>query len=349
MRFRRMVAGTGAGAAVLAGCLTAVVTGSPAHADSTAHDVRVGSFNLSGVNNDKSHGSSLKWAKRRPVVAKQILSRHLDVVGVQEANPSSIYKSHEYYGHTQYSDLVGSLNSRGGHYKVTDSSAYDCVHSASTYKCVYKNQSSGGDNRILYDVTRIHRVTHGAVRYSQHASGKTNRYLAWAVLQVRSTGRKFLFTNTHLDPYSVTARKAEWSQMMSTINKLRGSLPVVAVGDFNTSKFSTYASPYMAAMKHYGYGDVVNQSYGTNTLVHRRAESMYRAWVSSYNGYRRSVASYSYAKDRSKIGNGIDWIFATNTLRVKAWEVVANMNVHTLRTKGTMASDHHLVRATLVI
>jgi endonuclease/exonuclease/phosphatase family metal-dependent hydrolase len=350
MRFRKVVAGLGAGSAVVAGCLTSVVASSPAHAATTANDLRVGSFNISGVNNDKNANSKRKvWGKRRPVVAKQILARKLDVVGIQEANPSSIYKSHLHYGRTQYADLKGALNHRGGHYKVTDSSAYDCKHSASTYKCVYKNQNSGGDNRILYNKNRIHMVSHGALRYSQHASGKSNRYLAWAVLQVRSTGKKFLFTNTHLDPYSVSARQAQWRQMMGKIHSLKGSLPVIAVGDFNTSKFDSYAKAYMTAMKNNGYSDVISQTAGTSALTHRRAQHLRRAWIGSFNGFRRSVKSYSYSKDRNRIGNGVDWIFATNSLTVKKWEVVTRLNVRTLKIKGVIPSDHNLVRATVVL
>ena len=350
MRFRRVMAGLGAGSAVVAGCLTAVVVSPPAHAASSSKYLRVGSFNLVGVNNDtKATSSRRPWRERRPVIVKQILSRKLDVVGVQEANQSSIYKSRLTYGANQYLDLRGALNAKGGHYALTNTAAYNCAKASSTYHCVHRNRNSSGDNRILYNTSRISLVKQGALTYSRHASGKSQRFLAWAILKQKRTGRSFLFCDTHLDPYSVGARKSQWSQMIRRIDQIRGSRPVIAVGDFNTSKFSSYAGHYLAAMKRHGYGDVVNQSFRRNTLAHRRAESMRRAWVSSFNGFRRNVASYSYARDRKKIGNGIDWIFATNRLRVKAWEVVANMDVHTLKTRGTMASDHHMVRATLVL
>jgi endonuclease/exonuclease/phosphatase family metal-dependent hydrolase len=350
MRFHRAVAGLGAGAAIVAGAVTVMGVGSSAHAASSAHDLQVGSFNLSGVNGDnRTTKSHRPWYQRRPVVVGQILARKLDVVGVQEANQSTIYKKRLRYGSTQYLDLRGALNHRGGHYALTNTASYNCAHPMSTYHCRKVNRNASGDNRILYNTRRIALVKQGAMTYSRHARGRNARFLAWAVLRVRSTGRQFLFTNTHLDPYGVSARKAEWTQMIKKIDQLKAGRPVIAVGDFNTSKFSSYAGHYLAAMKSHGYGDVLNQSFKRNTLVHRRAEHTYRAWVSSFNGYRRNVASYSYSHDRAhKIGNGIDWIFASNGLRVKGWEVVAHMNRH-LRTIGVIPSDHHMVRSTLVL
>ena len=124
---------------------------------------------------------------------------------------------------------------------------------------------------------------------------------------------------------------------------------MVAVGDYNTSKFSAYAPSYLPRMKANGYGDVVNQEPGRNTLRTPRAEAVRRAWVNSFSGFRRNVAAYGYEDNRDKIGNGIDWIFATNSLRVKAWEVVIDVDARTLLLRGVIPSDHALVRATLVL
>jgi endonuclease/exonuclease/phosphatase family metal-dependent hydrolase len=282
-------------------------------------------------------------------VVHQILSRNLDVLGIQEANQSKIYRKRLTYGINQYRDLRGALNHRGGHYALTNVNAYNCANPVSTYKCKAKNMGASGDNRILYDTRRVSLVRAGAMTYSSHAAGKSPRHLAWAVLRMKTTGRQFLFTTTHLDPYSIPARKKQWDQMISKINSLKGSLPVVATGDFNTSKFSAYADTYIPRMKSKGYGDVVNQVPNKNTLNSRRAEAVSRAWVNSFNNFRRSAKNFGYSRARHKIGNGIDWIFASNYLKVKKWEVVVDINPRTLRVKGTIPSDHCLVRATLVL
>ena len=106
----------------------------------------------------------------------------------------------------------------------------------------------------------------GGLTYQNYAAGRVKRYLAWAVLKMKATGKQFLFTNTHLDPYDIAARKQQWDEMIAKINSLKGSLPVVSVGDFNTSKFSDYADTYLPRMRSNGYGDVVNQKYRETLL-----------------------------------------------------------------------------------
>lgn len=333
-------------AALVAGAVPGNVGGASA---APTTEVRVGSFNITGVSWDGNAGGDQRtWRERRPKVVSQILKQRLDVVGVQEANNSTSHKARLTYGETQYTDLRNHLNRSGGNYAVTNTNNYNCVSPRSTYKCVYKDQDSAGDNRIYYHKDRVTLVREGAITYADKASGKPDRYLGWAVFKMKATGKQFFFANTHLDPYSITARKKQWDQMIATINKLKGSLPVVSVGDFNTSKYSDYAGTYISRMKSNGYGDVLNQEAGRNTLRAPRAENTYRAWVNSFNKFRRDIRPYAYEDARHKIGNGIDWIFASNNVRVKGWEVVIDVSPKTLRLRGVIPSDHNLVRATLV-
>ena len=336
-----------AGAAVLASSVA--LAGQVPAAGVVSDDVRVGSFNVVGVNNDANASGDKKiWRERRPVIVGQILAQKLDVVGVQEANQSTTYKARLTYGDNQFMDLKGALNAKGGNYALTNQNAQNCVNPQSTYKCVAKDQGATGDNRIYYDTDTVSLVRQGGLTYQHYAAGHVKRYLAWAVLQMKATGKQFLFTNTHLDPYDITARKQQWDEMIAKINSLKGSLPVVAVGDFNTSKFSDYADTYLPRMRNNGYGDVVNQKYRETLLSQPRAVSTRRAWVNSFSGWNRNVADYGYEEGtREKIGNGIDWVFASNNVPVKAWEVVINVDPTTLKLRGVIPSDHALVRATL--
>ena len=52
---------------------------------------------------------------------------------------------------------------------------------------------------------------------------------------------------------------------------------------------------------------------------------------------------------RDKAGNNIDWIFASDTLRVDEWKVVINWDPATMLLRGTFPSDHNMVRATLTL
>lgn len=323
---------------------------SSATTTSTANDVRVATFNLNGVNTDsKASGEHRTWRERRPGVVDHILSKSIDVVGLQEANQSTIYKANLDYGDNQYLDLVGALKARSAHYALTNAYMYNCVRSASSKNCVYQDREASNDNRIIYDTDRVRLVKQGSVKYAAQTAGKNARYFVWAVLEMKATGHRYFFSTTHLDPYQVSTRKAQWSQLISLTNKLKGSLPVVSTGDFNTSKFTDYAASYLPAMKNNGYGDAAGQRYWTTRVDQRRAETVRNAYVGSFNGWRRNLSEYSYTDDRTKFGNGIDWIFASNQLRVKSWAVTVTMNTRNQTLKGVIPSDHNMVRATVVV
>ena len=82
----------------------------------------------------------------------------------------------------------------------------------------------------------------GQYKYPHQVAGKNARYLGWGVFRVKATGQEMLFTTTHLDPYSKSVRVAQWRDMIAKVNKLKGSRPVVVTGDFNSTKYSPWAS-----------------------------------------------------------------------------------------------------------
>jgi endonuclease/exonuclease/phosphatase family metal-dependent hydrolase len=332
--------------AVLSGGLTLLGTAAPAQASGTSV-IQFGTFNLSGVNNDsKASGDMEVWRKRRPVVVTQILREKIDVLGVQEANPARTYKDRLDYGTNQYYDLKGALDARGGTYRLANRYAYNCETAHTMYNCVPKNRGASGAVRILFNYQKVAKVASGGYQYPTQI-GAVPRHMAWAVFQVRATGKKFLFTTTHLEPKDQGVRKAQWTEMIEKINAIKDGLPVIATGDFNTSKFDSWAETYLPRMKNNGYGDSMNQQYSKPGTT-PRADSTVHAWVNSFNGYRRDVSRYSYDDARYKIGNGIDWIFATNWLDVREWEVVVDMT-NNLFWSTTIPSDHCMIRAAIAI
>ncbi len=310
--------------AVKAGYKTVTVTSAAVTPRGPETDLRVGSFNLSGQNNDsKASGDFEEWSKRMPRVVTQILDRQLDVVGLQEA----------YQGTTQYIQLRNALNARGGTYEVVDT-----------------DKSTSAATRIIYDSQTLEVADHGYFKYANQVSGKTNRYLVWAVFRHKVTGKRFFFANTHLSPNSATVKIREWRELVTMVGKLNtGKLPVITVGDFNTSKFDDETKELLPAMKAAGFGDVMNQQFEVNPPVNPRAEKVVNGWIGSFNKYRRDITSYSYSTKRYKVGNVIDWIFVANSLRVKQWEVVIDYNPSTLRIDGVIPSDHNMVAAVVVL
>jgi endonuclease/exonuclease/phosphatase family metal-dependent hydrolase len=349
MRLQPLAAALCSTLTVVAGATLELST-SPAEARPAAHpSVRVASFNISSVSSDaQAHGEHRRWRVRRPVVVAQILQQKLDVVGLQEANQSNIYRKSLDYGENQFMDLKGALNAHGGHYAVTRRSPYNCVRATAQSHCRFRYRGASQDNRILYNTRTVTLHSAGAVRYRAQSHGKNPRYLAWAVFSMKGSGTRFFFADTHLDPYSGGVRKAEWRELISHVNRLRGKNPTVVVGDFNTSKFDPNAKAMLPAMRRNGYGDVLNQSYRRPTSKPRALTTRHR-WLNSYNGYKRNVRSYAYEDARYKTGNSIDWIFAGNRLKVRRWAVVANLTSSGNQIRGVLPSDHNMVAATLAL
>jgi endonuclease/exonuclease/phosphatase family metal-dependent hydrolase len=315
-------------------------------------DIRVASFNVQGISLDRTQGAQRPWKQRRDTIVSQILSGRVDVIGVQETNPSNYYRSRlvRPANINQYFDLRAGLNyfSRDT-YAMAAGAPANCVNQMTTYNCVPKDNRASGNDRILYNTRTLRQVDHGATRYSQTSSSRSTAGVAWSRLEVRATGRQFLFTTTHLDPVSRSVRLAQWKQMITIVNGIKGNLPVVATGDFNAHKFDEMAATMLPAMKSAGYGDVLNQQYNVNPSVGVRAQVLSQAWVNSFNHDRADVASYSYDDRRDKTGLSIDYIFASNNLPVKDFKLVLRFDPETLQVSGVLPSDHNMLRATVTI
>jgi endonuclease/exonuclease/phosphatase family metal-dependent hydrolase len=309
-------------------------------------DVRVASFNIQSVSLDKTVGEQRPWRVRRSTVISQILAEHVDVIGVQEAQPSTYFASRLVDGRNQYLDLRNGLNKAGGHYALANRNAYDCVNPVTRYHCRYQDRNASGGERILYDTRKLTRLRANAMRYRAQ-SGRGGMYLAWAWFRVNATGHKFLFTTTHLEPSSRTVREAQWHQLIRKVNAIKGHHPVIAVGDFNIQKFDPMAGRLLPAMKRAGYGDVLNQHYAENPTRNVRAERRVNGWLNTYNHLTRDVRVFGYEDRHDKTGNGIDLIFASNSLPVKTYKVVCNFDPVRLRVRGTLPSDHNMIRATI--
>ena len=312
-------------------------------------DVRVASYNVASVSLDKRKAGQQPWAQRRVGVISDILGQRADVVGLQEANQSSHFASSLPDGKTQFLDLRNGLNKAGGSYALTNEYSFNCVTPTTANGCIHQDWGASSSTRILYNTDTIRLVSQGSVKYAAQAASIPDSYLAYAVLRTRATGQDFLFTSTHLSPRLESVRRTQWHQLIAEVNDLKGNLPVINVGDFNTTKFTPPAGEMLAAMRAAGYGDALGQQYQVNPGPSPRAVRGVNTWVNSLNRYQRDVAQFGYENRRDKLGNGIDWIFATNALVVKEYEVVLDFDPETLQMRGTIPSDHNMVRATITL
>lgn len=340
---------------IAASLVTAVTAGTSAAtgpaataADLDAADLRVGSFNVVNVSLD-GKSSLAPWRERRSTVVGEILGQGVDVVGIQEVNPSPSFAGRLEDGPNQIQDLLAGLNQAGGSFALTNDAAFNCVRPWTQHNCEPQNHAATHSDRIYYDTTALDLVRHGGFEFDAQKSTTSPQHAAWAVLRMKDNGAPFLFVSTHLEPKDRTIREAQWRQLIRRTNKLKGSLPVVAVGDFNTQKFDALAATMYPAMKKNGYGDVLNQRYQENPVREPRAQRTVNAWVNSLNKKSYDVPSYAYEDARHKVGNSIDMIFAANTLPVQEYELVLDFDPSSLWVNGLLPSDHNMVRATLSV
>ena len=61
------------------------------------------------------------------------------------------------------------------------------------------------------------------------------------------------------------------------------------------------------------------------------------------------MRDFSHEDDRQRAGNFIDWIFASNDLPVRQYEVVADIDPDTMKLRGVIPSDHNMVRASVAL
>lgn len=327
----------------------AVAVPPPANAVTAQTNLKVASFNVMSVA-AKPYGALKPWKDRRAAVVSTVLRDKPDVLGVQEATASLYYKPQLVSGDHQFLDLRNGLVSAGGNYRLTNSYAFNCVNSNTDYKCVKQYRGASGGQRILYNADRIELVSQGSVDFAQQASTtEPARGIAWAVLKHKSNGARFFVANTHLANSPETVLVAQWKQLASVVKTKAGTLPVVVLGDFNTSKWNATAAEMLPAMRTAGFGDVLNSTYNVLRPNPPRALSIAQnGWINSFNNGSRDVKTFSYHSSRDVPGKGIDWVFATNSLRVPNYRVVLNYDAN-LQVVGTLPSDHNMVGADLTL
>ena len=343
---RNVAAATAAALAcglALLGAPQVAASAAPAAA-AAATTLRIGSFNVQSVSLDKTSGNQRPWRERRAGAIADVLGEQLDVLGVQEANQSATFASRLVEGRNQYEDLRLGLNRAGGRYAIANSVPYNCVRADTSYRCDEKYRGASGGDRIFYNYDKLSVVTAGGTKFKVQESD--TRYLAWAVLRVRATGKEILVANAHLAT-GESVRRAQWAQIISRVGQLRGSRPVVVLGDFNSHRGSTVARDMLPAMKSAGYGDVLNQEYNETPIAKPRARSSVNGWLNSWNRLDRNVRNWSYDENQTRQGWNIDYVFATNSMPVLQWEVVADFSRTTMQVSGTFPSDHNMVKATL--
>lgn len=255
------------------------------------------SFN---VRYDNPADSLDNWAYRRERVAQAINFYAADIVGTQEVL------------HNQLKYLKSQLKDYGVVGVGRDDGAEKGEYAALWYRTDRFDLVKSG-NFWLSETPDV--------KGSLGWDGACVRIATWARLRDKATGRELLALNTHLDHVGVTARREGITLILDSVSAMRGDLPVVVTGDFNSTPES----------------DVVAHITGESTPNHltdtRTASPLVYGPAWSYHEFGR-------LPEKEKVL--IDYVFIGGPLTVKSYGVLAE----TLN--GRWLSDHCPVLATMI-
>ena len=309
---------------VSAPTMVSATTMGPVYAARSAANLNVASFNI------RDPDKGVPWTRRLKVIARDIKEESPDILGVQE-----LYESDE---RQQFMEQVTREVS-------PDYRMYPPPELGNMGK------GDGYDNRIVYRSSKVELMRSGSLQYRNQIRGDSLRWLVWGLFKHRTSGRRVLFATTHLAPGSRASDNAvarrEWLELIREVSRRsrESKAYVVVVGDFNTSKFQVPANTMLARMRRAGYGDVLGQTFRSYETPHGRAVRRVDGHVNSFNDFDPVVAHH--AVDRGKVGNHVDWIFASNSLRVPRWRTV--IHAKNGRMSQPLPSDHNMVSARLTL
>ena len=166
------------------------------------------------------------------------------------------------------------------------------------------------------------------------------RFYTWAIFTQRSSGKDFLFVNTHLDPRSVPVRLAQARQLAADTARLRGKLPAIVVGDLNASQFHVYG--VHEALKSAGLRRAARHHARRRTAVGGRHGREAHQHPPQQLQQLRLAADQPASAHRLN-GTFIDYIFST-PMRVLEYETVVDLDASG-RFRGGPPSDHNMLRA----
>lgn len=278
--------------------------------------LRIGSFNVKDPEASAKGPCKLWNSGRSKLVAKDIVDSKVDVLGVQEV-----------YEESDRESLLRALRAAGGSQYVITPDITD--------------SRLGWDNRLLYDPNRVTLLESGSVRFDrQDPETSQDRQFVWGKFELITNHRPFLVYTTHVQPGGTdTLKLAQINQIRShaVTNGVKKSIPVFITGDMNTSKFDGHAKTMLANMKSAGFGDVLGQTAKSYSVSGQRAKSRTNAYYNSYNGCSTRPSKV----DKARIGNNVDWIFATNSLEIPAWKTW--VHVSGSAAASSIPSDHWLL------
>lgn len=167
------------------------------------------------------------WSRRRSATPAMIKDQCPDIFGVQEA----------------LSDQLTYVGDNLPNYSYVGVGREDGKEISE----ITNSKESGEIMAIFYNTSKIELLDWGTYWLSTTPDVPSisweadyNRTMTWAKMQMKYSGKKFFYVNTHLDNHSGTAREEGLKLIVKKIAEMNiDNLPVVLTGDFNVTPDNT--------------------------------------------------------------------------------------------------------------
>lgn len=266
--------------------------------------IKVISYNIRlGVADDGENS----WQYRCPATKAMIEDQQPDIFGVQEA----------------YDFQVAYIEENCPEYKSIGVGREDGV-------------SAGEHMSIFYRTGSIEVLDWGTYWLSETPDvpsmgwdAACYRTATWAYMQLKETGRRFYYVNTHLDHVGAEARKNGLALIVNNIAEMNPEgYPMILTGDFNVRS----DDPALTDLDKIMYS------------ARKYAESTDN--VASFNAYRQPIekaALGNHLKDRRMRDNAIDYIYYSGFSACPEFATITQSYAGI-----PFISDHYPVKAVLV-
>lgn len=218
----------------------------------TGARLRVATYNVKSVTSSADL-PGYTWRDRRRAVAASIARSGAALVATQELNTSDAGLG---TGVRQWEDLRDLL-------AQPDYGSYAIANTVT-------RETTGGDTNfavgahLFYRPSVLSREAGGIVSPRRSLglawpAGLTDRYFSWARFRVQATGAQFYAVSVHLPVDTPTTsyailRNQEIAAIDKYVSALAGPLPVLVLGDLNSSMYRTTHGP-ATVLRHRGYYD----------------------------------------------------------------------------------------------
>ena len=274
-------------AVLLTGCMSY----SPKDAEFTG-----GSFNILG--GDKKSNTT----KQRSALAKKLIEYHFDIVGVQEASRAQTEAiMPKGYG-------ISGVNIRG--IKLTDIDPNEPFWSSWGNYIIYKK-----DRFEIYDEGYFW-LSPTPEKDSKGWDEKQYRVCNWAKFIDKTTGKKFVWFNTHFG-LTKNSRLESAHLMVKKIGEIANGLPFFASGDYNTSPLET---PTLDALKeggllHNSREISITEPYGPDaTFTGAMLDNFYR------EKDKKAIGTFGKTRKNSLI----DYIWVSKGTTILNWAALSD-------------------------